>query len=120
VILRGEAVLIISDSKVSLGARVAVVKTDSFTASISTAKEAILRGLSTIISEGEFPNVSPRFKITYKRTVGKEKRQELHRTIARLIDDEGSNGASLEDAIVKTARFLAEEDFAEGLHVLSQ
>ena len=65
--------------------QVTIIENKSFTVSISTAREGIFKGLSTMISIGRYPNVTPFAKIIYESKCPSEGRHRSHDIIASNI-----------------------------------
>jgi hypothetical protein len=94
--------MIIANSKRPFGGRLSVLHhSDGKFVTISTAKEGLLKGLSTMIMEG-IPTLSlrPCAKVMYSPSLRKSDRQQFHETITGGIDI-GLNvdGLTLYDAI---------------------
>ena len=84
------------DKPVAFGGRISDIRNQSFECIVTTAKDGLFRGLSTMIFT---PPRNPRARILYGTAISKETRQELHSVISREIDAEGSKGRNLEEAI---------------------
>ena len=79
--------MIIQNSKGAFGARLAIIKDHNENLyTISTAKEGLLKGLSTMIMEGKYPAIRPCVKIIYSKSLRKNDRQGLHDVITKEID----------------------------------
>lgn len=93
--------MIIQNSKGLFGSKIAIIKNHAeefFT--ISTAKESLMDGLSTMIMEGKYPTMRPCVKIIYTKSLKKVDRQGLHDVITETLDNILSeDGKSLYDAI---------------------
>lgn len=80
--------MIIQNSKGLFGSKIAIIKNHAeefFT--ISTAKESLMDGLSTMIMEGKYPTMRPCVKIIYTKSLKKTDRQGLHDVITETIDN---------------------------------
>jgi hypothetical protein len=79
--------MIIHQSKGSWGSRLSVLQnSDGTFTTISTAKEGLLKPLSTMIMRGKPPSVSACGKVVYSPSLRKVDRQNLHDIIAGGID----------------------------------
>jgi len=79
--------MIIKNSNGLFGAKLAIIKDrigNYFT--ISTAKEGLFDGLSTMIIEGIYPSIRPSVKFIYSKSLRKEDRRAFHDVITETID----------------------------------
>jgi hypothetical protein len=88
------------------GAKAAVIITDSFTATVSTAKAGIFKGLETMIIEGRWPSGRPCGKIVYVSSSRKSDRHQFHDLIVVGLNEAGEEGHDLEFALQSVIDFL--------------
>lgn len=54
---------------------------------VSTSKEDFFNGVSTVILQGEFPNVEPVGKILYVKSCPVEKRKMVHDSLVKTLTE---------------------------------
>lgn len=92
--------MIIHEDTAPFGGRVSDIVTVSFKCVVSTAKEGIFKGLSTMVAEVDDDGGGrPCAKIIYTDASKKADRQGFHRAIAVGLDEMGEKGCSLCEAI---------------------
>lgn len=88
--------MILHEGTAPFGGLVTDIINDKFKCVVTTAKEGIFKGLSTMIIEvDDFIGTRPCAKIIYSNTLHKEDRKRFHRIISIGIDEAGENGATL-------------------------
>ena len=101
--------MIIQHTAIPFGGRVTDIKTPSFICVVTTAKEGIFKGLSTMVTEvDQYRNPVPCAKFLYPSSVGKEDRWALHRQIAEFIDNHGEEGNSLGKTVFLMGEFFGQ------------
>jgi len=91
------------------GSKVAEIHNKSFQCCVSTAKEGLFQRESTIILEPNTSNtvragaaaagLRPCGKVIYSPTLRKGDRLQFHDTLAKMLDDLGEEGCTLEEAL---------------------
>ena len=89
---------IINQKNTSFGGRTTDIVTDAFSCTLTTAKDGLFKGLSTLIWLPEV-GVTPVAKIKYSQTVSKDRRQKLHDEISVKIDSFGESGGDFAEAL---------------------
>ncbi len=80
------------------GSKVSVVETESFIATIITAKEGMFKGLSTVILEGNSRS-RPFAKTVYEDSMPKKHRQKFHNLFVDILNGFGEIGKPLKEAV---------------------
>jgi len=102
-----------SKKKFPFGACTTIVETENFYVTVSTAKEGVFKGLSTMIYKGMYPFGEMCAKFLYPRSMAKSDRHRLHDTIASGLDEAANNVASLYEAVEAVAGFMGEHKYVE-------
>lgn len=92
--------MITHEAAAPFGARVTDIQTPQFNCVITTAKESIFQGLSTmvvLVDSNRSP--VPVAKIIYQNSVPKKDRQMLHHEISESINKHGEDGYHIAEAI---------------------
>ncbi len=97
------AIMIVSNRKHAFGSKAATIHTDAFKCMVSTAKEGLLKPLSTMIVEGDMSNDPANCracgKIIYASSLRSQERIQLHDIVAKMLDDLGNEGISMNEAL---------------------
>ncbi|MHA1942307.1 MAG: hypothetical protein ACXACY_25420 [Candidatus Hodarchaeales archaeon] len=110
--------MIISENKGPFGAKVSIVSNDLFTATISTAKEGLFKGLSTMVIDGRYPSGRPCAKITYTQSSRKKDRIQFHNLVVAGIDGGGDEGKELGECIQLVINYLKDKGvITEGINL---
>lgn len=91
--------MILHEASVPFGGKVTDIVTDEFKCVVSTAKEGVLEGLSTMVAEVQAGGGRPCAKIIYARSTRKADRLQFHEALVAGIDEAGENGFPLREAI---------------------
>ena len=91
--------MILHEASVPFGGRVTDIATDEFTCVVSTAKEGLFKGLSTMVADVQAEGGRPCAKIVYARSTRKSDRLQYHEFLVGVLDDAGEQGFSLREAI---------------------
>lgn len=91
--------MILSNMPVGFGGKTSKIKTNSFCLTVTTAKEGIFKGLSSMIWDGFFPAARACAKLIYSDSFGTAERQQAHDLITEMINSQGEDGASLEESV---------------------
>jgi hypothetical protein len=97
-------VTIIAEQTAPFGGRVTDIGNESFLCVVTTAKEGLFKGLTTMVYD---KTRRPCAKLFYAKSTGKKDRQRFHTLVAQLIDAGGEKGVRLEEALdtaIKTLR----------------
>lgn len=103
--------------------RMTTVVTPKFECWISTAKEGILKPLSTMLIEvtydGLIPIRRPCVKIIYSRSLRVSDRLEMHELLVKTLNEQGSAGADFSDTVVDICSDLKARGVAqETIHLV--
>ena len=90
---------ILVNKKRPFGSKVSIVETDSFIVTISTAKEGIFKGLSTMITDGLYPTGRACAKLIYTPSLLKKDRIKLHDLITETLNELGDDDYDLKTSI---------------------
>jgi len=101
--------MIIQERKALFGARTTDIDTDKFVCVVTTAKESLMEGLSTIIWSHSVNGECA--KLLYNDFLSKASRQRLHHNICQTIDQAGDKGMNLGCAIDEAIKELEKKDF---------
>jgi hypothetical protein len=92
--------MIILDKLLTFSGRVTNISTPSFKCTISTNKESLFKGLSTIIFEPHaIDGIRACVKIIYSSALNKAERHQYHEFLCETLDAAGENGISLSLAV---------------------
>lgn len=93
--------MIESDNKRSFNSRASVITCSSFYCVVSTAKEGLFSGLSTMIAATYHPQIplTGCGKVVYASSLGSDERHRVHTYIISKIDELGESGQSLYDIL---------------------
>ena len=91
--------MILQEASVPFGGKVTDIVTDEFKCVVSTAKEGVFKGLSTMVAEVQGGEGRPCAKIIYAGSTRKWERLQFHDILVAGIDEAGENGFPLRDAI---------------------
>ena len=91
--------MIISNKRVSFGAKVAEIETSAFNCKISTAKEGLLKGLSTVIHLRTENGLRASVKLIYTKSADASERRSFHDCFAEDINKLGEQGVQFSDAV---------------------
>jgi|GEM_PF-1457548 hypothetical protein len=101
--------MIIQERKALFGGRTTDIDTEKFICVVTTAKESLMEGLSTIIWSHSVNGECA--KLLYNDFLSKASRQRLHHNICQIIDSEGESGTDLGCAIDEAIKELEKKDF---------
>ncbi len=91
--------MILHEASAPFGGKVTDIVTQEFKCVVTTAKEGIFKGLSTMVAEVQGGQGRPCAKIIYAASTRKKDRLQFHTAIVVGIDEAGDNGLSLREAI---------------------
>lgn len=92
--------MITQDRLLSFGGRITDINTPSFVCAISTAKESLFKGLSTIIAEPHpIDGIRGCAKIFYPSAARKTERHQFHELLCDIVNTAGENGYPLSTAV---------------------
>jgi len=106
---------IVSEKRTLFGAKVTILETNQYIATISTAKAGILKGLETIIIDGRFPSGRMCAKFTYPQGAKKSDRLQFHDLIVSGIEEAASNGGTLYQSIEAIAGYMEEQGLVDNV-----
>jgi hypothetical protein len=103
--------------------RMTTVSTPNFECWVSTAKEGLLRPLSTMLLEVTYdftgPKRRPCAKIIYSRSLRTVDRLEMHELIVKMLDEQGMAGADFSDIVIGICNDLKGRGVAkEAIHLV--
>ena len=81
------------------GARSTIITCSHFTATVSTAKSGLFKGLETLIIDGRGLHGRPCAKLSYSNILKNKERRQFHELIAEELDQMGMNELELDNAI---------------------
>lgn len=116
--------MIIQNSKMPLGTKITRIETKAFKCAVTTAKEGILKPLSTVIIEGDTihdrKNMRPCAKVIWSSAMRKGDIHQAHEYLANQINEIGENGRPLGYALEILFAILKEKGaIAEALNFTS-
>ena len=91
--------MILHEASVPFGGKVTDIVTEEFTCVVSTAKEGVFKGLSTMVAEVQGGQGRPCAKIIYAGSTRKRDRLQFHEVLVGGLDEAGENGVPLREAI---------------------
>jgi hypothetical protein len=91
--------LIVGDKQV-FGGRATRIKNASFEVTLVTAKDGLFSRESLVVLRQDPSGLCPVAKVRWPRGIRKEDRLAFHVLFAGRLDDRGSDGSPLRDAIV--------------------
>ena len=94
------------------GGRVTDIDNKTFMCVVTTAKNSLFEGLSTIVFSHADGGMCA--KLEYNDFLSKKLRQQLHTTVCEIIDAAGENGETLGSAVQASINKLQEKDFLKG------
>jgi len=103
--------MIVQERKALFGGRVTDIDTDNFVCVITTAKDSLMGGLSTLVWSHSVGGMCA--KIEYHDFLSKQMRQRFHHVVSQVIDKSGDKGMSLGCAIDKAISELKNKDFVK-------
>jgi len=103
--------MIIQERKALFGGRTTDIDTEKFVCVVTTAKESLMEGLSTIIWSHSVSGECAKF--IYNDFLSKASRQRLHHNICQIVDQSGESGVNLGCAIDEAIKELEKKDFLE-------
>ena len=92
------------------GGRVTDIDNHSFVCVVTTAKNSLFEGLSTIVHHHKYGEVA---KLIYNDSLSKSFRQKLHTDVSKIIDLAGESGMSLGNSIQEAIDALNNKDLLE-------
>jgi hypothetical protein len=92
------------------GGRVTDIDNKTFLCVVTTAKNSLFEGLSTIVHHHSYGEVA---KLFYNDRLSKSYRQRLHSNVCQIIDTGGEAGKSLGDSIQDAIDALKSKDLLE-------
>lgn len=112
--------MISKNKKVAFGGKVADIETQSFTCVITTAKEGIFKGLSTVIHE-TLPEGGVRActKLIYNSHSKSKERRDYHDILTNVLNEAGETGTSLSTALKQTIEAFNQKGILENYIDLS-
>lgn len=91
---------VVSDLTYPLGGKVTVLETEGYTVTVSTAKEGLFKGLSTIVIDGvNLSSGSPCAKVLYNKSIRKADRRLFHDMIVVGLEGAALEGHDLANAL---------------------
>lgn len=91
--------MILSNKKVSFGGKVADIKNSSFSCKISTAKEGLFKGLSSVIHLESENGLQPLVKLIYANSSSASDRRLFHDLFAEELNSLGEEGVQFSSAV---------------------
>lgn len=92
--------MITQDRRLSFSGRITDINTPSFVCSVSTNKESLFKGLSTMIAEPHpVYGIRPCVKIIYSSALSKAERHQYHELLCEMIDNAGESDVSFSNAV---------------------
>ena len=88
--------MISQERNAPFGGKVTDIENKTFVCIVTTAKNSLFEGLSTIIHLTHYPEIA---KFIYRETLSKSDRQQLHSLVCETIDSAGENGETIKSAI---------------------
>jgi hypothetical protein len=112
--------MISRNKKLAFGGKVADIETQSFTCVLTTAKEGIFTGLSTVIHE-VLPEGGARActKLIYNSHSKAKERRDYHDILAIGLDESGETGISLSTALKQAIEAFNQRGILESFIDLS-
>ncbi len=108
--------MIIRSSSTFFGGKTTVIRTSSFTCTVSTKRDGLFSPLATLIVKGDEGAAGDDAhvcgRISYFPEMGKDDILDLHSTIAQAMDEDGEKGFPLGVALQGVIEFLTDEGLA--------
>lgn len=106
--------MIIQDKFLSFSGRITDISTPSFKCTVSTNKESLFRGLSTIVFEVHpLRGVRGCAKILYPSAFTKSERHQYHQILCEMLNEAGENGESLGNIVADARTFFVSRGMCE-------
>ncbi len=107
-------VMIIQDKFLSFSGRITDISTKSFKCTVSTNKESLFRGLSTIVFEVHpITGVRACAKILYPSAFTKSERHQYHQILCQMLNEAGESGESLGNVVADARTFFVSRGMCE-------
>ena len=107
--------MIVAEQKAPFGGKVTDIIADSFACVVTTAKEGVLKGLTTMVFD---ETGRPCAKLSYPDATGKKDRQRFHTLVSEMIDAGAEKGLPLQDALDEVITVLRDRGvLAHGINL---
>lgn len=106
--------MIVQDKFLSFSGRITDISTPIFKCTVSTNKESLFRGLSTIVFEVHPVNdVRACAKIFYPSVFTKSERHQYHKMLCEMLNEAGENGSSLGNVVAEARTLFVSRGICE-------